>query len=208
MSRERIGVELRNQGRRLTKQRLAILDVLRSTTSHPDAYWIYEQVRRDIPNVSLGTIYRSLNVLRDLDLVKELAHGDQHSRYDGNVSDHGHVTCLRCGRIVDVTAPQGNGNLSRSVEEESGFEIRNVRLEFEGICPACQESEQRRTTARNRTRCLPLENRGLSPHGSRPFLLHPVRTNMPISVPTELCYNGLVRVASTTERQPLYNSVR
>ena len=140
MSRERIGIELRNQGRRLTKQRLAILNVLRSTTSHPDAYWIYEQVRHDIPNVSLGTIYRSLNVLRDLGLIKELTYGDQHSRYDADVSNHGHVTCLRCGRIVDVPVLQRDGNLSRSAEEESGFQIKNVRLEFEGICPACQAS--------------------------------------------------------------------
>jgi len=138
MSRERIGAELRNQGRRLTKQRLAVLDVLRSTTSHPDAYWIYEQVRQDIPNVSLGTIYRSLNVLCDLDLIRELTFGGQYSRYDGNASNHGHVTCLRCGRIVDVTATQRDGYLSRSAEDESGFLIKNVRLEFEGICPECQ----------------------------------------------------------------------
>ncbi len=139
MSQEKVRTLLSHQGRRMTKQRQAILEVLRSTDCHPDAYWIYEEVRRQIPNVSQGTIYRSLRVLCELGLVRELTYGDRHSRYDGNISKHGHVTCIRCGRIADVTVPQ-NGELSRSAEQESGFKIKALRLEFEGICPDCERA--------------------------------------------------------------------
>lgn len=136
MSSEKTQILLSDHKRRMTKQRRAILAVLRSTDCHPDAYWIYQEVRQQLPNISLGTIYRSLKVLCDLGLVRELNYGDQHSRYDGNVSPHGHVTCLRCGRISDVSIPK-NGDFRRQAEQESGYRIQTLRFEFEGLCPNC-----------------------------------------------------------------------
>lgn len=144
MSQEKVRTLLGHRGRRMTKQRQAILAVLRGTDCHPDASWIHEEVRRQISSVSLGTVYRSLKVLCELNLVRELTYGDRHSRYDGNVSMHGHVTCVRCGRVGDVTAPQ-NGELSRSAEQESGFSIVALRLEFEGICPDCERALRNET---------------------------------------------------------------
>ena len=124
----------------MTKQRRAILEVLRSTDRHPDAYWIYETVRQKIPNISLGTIYRTLKVLCDAGLARELNYGDQLSRYDGNVSHHGHVTCLRCGRIADVRIPP-DGDFTQVAEQDSGFQIKAFRVEFEGLCPECRSAE-------------------------------------------------------------------
>jgi Fur family peroxide stress response transcriptional regulator len=144
MSRDHARTVLSHQGRRMTRQRQTVLDVLRGTDCHPDAYWVYEEVRRRIPNVSLGTVYRSLKVLGELNLVRELTYGDRHSRYDGNTSRHGHVTCIRCHRIVDVSLPQ-NGDLNRRAEAESGFTIESVRIEFEGICPECAAKLRNRT---------------------------------------------------------------
>ena len=73
---------------RMTKQRKLILDVLRSTKSHPTADWIYEKVRQEIPNISLGTIYRNLNILRDMGEIMELDYGSKYSRFDGNAENH------------------------------------------------------------------------------------------------------------------------
>lgn len=143
MSQEQARALLSHQGRRMTKQRQAVLDVLRATDCHPDAYWVYEQVRRRIPNISLGTVYRSLGILCELNLVRELAYGDRHSRYDGNTSRHGHITCVRCRRIADVSVPL-NGDLSQSAEAESGFTVESVRIEFEGICPECAREVENR----------------------------------------------------------------
>jgi Fur family peroxide stress response transcriptional regulator len=136
---------LNEKGRRMTKQRRAILKALRDTQSHPDAYWIYDNVRQQIPNISLGTIYRSLKVLCEMGFVQELTYGDQHSRYDGNVSNHGHATCILCGRIADVNMPL-NGDASRYAECETGFEITALRVEFQGICPACSVKFDKQAT--------------------------------------------------------------
>ena len=139
MSQEKVRTLLGHTGHRMTKQRHAILAALRAADCHPDASWIYVEVRRQISSISLGTVYRSLKVLCELNLVRELTYGDRHSRYDGNVSTHGHVTCFRCGRIGDVAVPQ-NGELSQSAEQESGFKINALRVEFEGICPNCERA--------------------------------------------------------------------
>jgi Fur family transcriptional regulator, peroxide stress response regulator len=131
---------LSDKKRRMTRQRRVILGVLRSTDCHPDARWIYEQARRQIPHISLGTIYRTLKVLCDQGLARELRYGDQHSRYDGTAAAHGHVTCLHCDRITDVSLPQSEA-FRRVAERESGFRIQSFRLEFEGLCPDCEQTQ-------------------------------------------------------------------
>lgn len=126
------------KGTRMTKQRKTILQVLRSTTSHPTADWIYEEVRKEIPNVSLGTVYRNLGILKDMGEILELDFGSTYSRYDGNPLNHYHFCCSECGRVYDIEMP-----LIKSVEVEasttSGHNIQYHRLEFYGICVECQK---------------------------------------------------------------------
>jgi len=121
-------------GLRLTKQRQAILDVLQGTTEHPDAAWVYEQVRQRIPNVSMGTIYRNLGVLEDRGLIRVLCYG-RFRRYDGNLSKHYHLACLSCGAVYDLALPRQD-NLNQQVEQE-GYQVTDHRLEFYGCCPKC-----------------------------------------------------------------------
>jgi Fur family peroxide stress response transcriptional regulator len=130
---------LGGQGRRVTKQRQAILRLLRSTDCHPDAYWIYEKVRSQIPQISLGTVYRTLKVLTESGLIHELSYGNHHSRYDGNVISHAHVTCARCGRVADVPLPSDH-DIQGWAGAESGFTISAMRIEFEGVCATCQSA--------------------------------------------------------------------
>jgi Fe2+ or Zn2+ uptake regulation protein len=131
---EELGQKLHEDGLRLTRQRQAILDVLQDTTEHPDATWVYEQVRQHIPNVSLGTIYRNLGVLEDQGLIRVLRYG-RFRRYDGNVSQHYHLACLGCGAVYDLALSQQDA-LSHQVEQE-GYRVTDHRLEFYGHCPAC-----------------------------------------------------------------------
>ncbi len=91
---------LRTRGLRLTGPRRVVLEVVRGTDSHPTAERVHEMVRRRLPRVSLGTVYRNLRLLVAQGLVNELP--GPHARFDGNVSDHHHFTCLGCGRIADV----------------------------------------------------------------------------------------------------------
>ena len=79
---------------RSTKQRCMILEVLKGTKAHPTAGWIYEQVKERYSNISLGTIYRNLNLLKDNGIIKELKFGKNTARYDANSEPHHHIFCL------------------------------------------------------------------------------------------------------------------
>jgi len=124
---------------RKTKQREAILSVLRSTTSHPTAAWIYEQVRKEIPDISLGTVYRNLRLLREAGEIMEIDLSGTFSRFDGNQDNHYHLRCERCGRLFDVDEPV-NTEIDERVARKTGFQISYHRLEFRGLCQECQKS--------------------------------------------------------------------
>jgi Fe2+ or Zn2+ uptake regulation protein len=136
---------LRARGLRLTGPRRVLLDVVRATGSHPTAEWVHRMVRRRLPRVSLGTVYRNLRLLVAQGLVKELP--GPHARFDGNLSDHHHFTCLGCGRISDVpggaTEPQSRALCGR-VAAQSGASVTYHRIEFYGRCAACQRRAGRR----------------------------------------------------------------
>ena len=129
---------------RLSKQREAILGVLRSTTSHPAADWIYEQARKKVPNISLGTVYRNLRLLIQEGIIAELTFAGTPSRFDGNTRPHSHFRCERCGRIFDVAEP-GHKEIDEKIARKTGFEVLNHQLEFSGLCKDCQaEISQRK----------------------------------------------------------------
>jgi Fe2+ or Zn2+ uptake regulation protein len=124
---------------RMTRQRKAILEVLRYVDTHPTADEIYRMVRRRMPHVSLGTVYRNLDILSQHGVIKKLEAAGTQRRYDGNVSTHYHVRCVHCGRIADVKVEH-----IQSIEDQlrvhSDFEIIGHHLDFEGICPDCKSA--------------------------------------------------------------------
>ena len=123
---------------RMTKQRKAILRILKSTDSHPTADWIYEKVRNEIPNISLGTVYRNLNVLAEHDKIRVLDYGSNHSRFDGNPEPHYHFRCEICGGVYDLEIDLSS-DLNEKINQETGFIAHSHRLEFSGICHDCQQ---------------------------------------------------------------------
>ncbi len=143
---------IRKVGLRLTGPRRVVLEMVRATESHPTADLVHRMVRRRLPRVSLGTVYRNLRLLVAQGLVKELP--GPHARFDGNTSDHHHFTCLGCGRIVDVdgllTEPHSRALCTR-VAAQGGFSVTHHRIEFFGRCPACRRTSNR-AAARSRGR--------------------------------------------------------
>lgn len=123
--------------RRVTKQRRAILEYLRGTTSHPSAATLYEVLRKRMHNISLGTIYRTLGVLQEEGLVLELPY-DDFSRYDARTDDHYHIMCLSCGQVADAEAGEAIRDLSGHVQTP-GFRVIGHRLELFGYCSQCQD---------------------------------------------------------------------
>ncbi len=137
IDQEEIGRRLNIKGYRLTKQRLAVLKVLQGTKSHPDANWIYEKVREKIPHVSLGTIYRTLGILKEAEFLRGLDYGSSLSHYDANTENHPHIVCTNCGRIDDLPLPLPH-KLEEQASKATDFLITDHRLEFYGLCPNCR----------------------------------------------------------------------
>src|SRR5512136_1321888 len=105
---------------RMTKQKRVILEVLKNTKSHPTADWVYDKVKKKIPNISLGTVYRNLNILKSQGEILELCYGKGFSRFDGNSSQHYHFTCEHCGRILDVENPTTFAEIEKDVTRQLG----------------------------------------------------------------------------------------
>jgi Fe2+ or Zn2+ uptake regulation protein len=120
----------------MTKQKRVILEVLKNTKSHPTADWVYDKVKKKIPNISLGTVYRNLNILKGQGEIIELSYGKGFSRFDGNASRHYHFTCEHCGRILDVDPP-ADLHIERELTMQMGVKVNSHRLELYGSCPDC-----------------------------------------------------------------------
>ena len=123
---------------RKTKQREAILKVLRGATSHPAADWIYNEVRKEIPDISLGTVYRNLRLLGECGEILEIDSGSTFSRFDGNPANHYHFKCERCRRVFDIDEPV-NEKINGRIARKTGFKISHHWLEFRGLCKKCQK---------------------------------------------------------------------
>ncbi len=124
--------------RRATKQRAAILEVLRNTRSHPTADQIYDAVRKEIPNISKGTVYRNLQVLREDGAISELNLNGTLSRYEAKQESHYHFRCERCGRVFDLDEPVIH-ELDDRVAKRTGFEVSYHQTEFRGLCKDCKK---------------------------------------------------------------------
>lgn len=128
---------LKGSGVRFTPQRQAILEFLLETKTHPTAEDIFQHVKAKFPGVSLGTIYNTLNMLKEHGHILELSYGDMSSRFDGNAKNHYHLVCLNCGRVLDYERPLLE--LEEEVLQETGFRVSSHRLEFYGLCPDCKK---------------------------------------------------------------------
>ena len=152
-ARARAESALRDRGLRQTGPRRVVLEVVRGTDTHPTAEWVHSMVRRRLPRVSLGTVYRNLRLLVAAGLVNELPR--PHARFDGNVSRHHHFTCTGCGRIVDVAGVLAEAQaraLCARVASLTGLGITHQRFEFYGRCRACQTRARRRAGHRRARR--------------------------------------------------------
>jgi len=137
---EEMTKKLKEQGLRMTPQRLAVLKVLALSDGHPSVEMIYKKVKPDFPTTSLATIYKTVNLLKEMGQVVELDFSGESNRYDGNrPSPHPHLICTKCNTVSDPDV-DALGKLSKELARKTGYEILNHRLDFFGVCPRCQEN--------------------------------------------------------------------
>lgn len=130
--------KLRDEGHKITPQRMAIAKILSKSENHPSVEDIYDQIKEDFPTMSLATVYRNIVLIKSLGEVLELGFPDGSNRYDGNKPyPHPHVVCIQCKKIVDPDIDSLD-NMTEEVAKETEFKILNHRLDFFGICKRCQ----------------------------------------------------------------------
>ncbi|MDO7907809.1 peroxide-responsive transcriptional repressor PerR [Paenibacillus sp. JX-17] len=128
--------QLKMNGVRITPQRHAILAYLLESMAHPTADEIYRALEPQFPSMSVATVYNNLKMLMEAGMVRELAYGDNSSRFDANISDHYHIICKQCGKIEDFSYPSLL-EVERQAQHSTGFQVHGHRLELYGVCKSC-----------------------------------------------------------------------
>ena len=121
------------------RKRDAILTCLQSTDTHPSAEWIYENVRQEIPDISLATVYRNLALFKEQGMISSLGTVKGIGRFDANTAPHVHYICTSCGDVVDlpqITVPEERNS---AAAHASGGRVDCCQLTFAGICGNCRE---------------------------------------------------------------------
>ena len=127
---------------RYSKKREAILDVIRGTSCHPSAVWVYQQLRPRHPNLSLGTVYRNLAFFQEQGLIRSVGVVRGQERFDAIVAPHSHFGCNCCGRDLDLPDVRPETGLEQAVSAQYGFTAESCELTFHGLCPSCHNQNQ------------------------------------------------------------------
>lgn len=127
---------LEANGQRFTEQRAAVYRYLCQTDQHPSADDVFTSVRHVIPDISLATVYKSLETLVSCGLASKLTYGDGSARYDGRTDPHPHARCLTCGAVLDLPGRLDADALA-DLGELPGFTVEGYRVEVVGVCGTC-----------------------------------------------------------------------
>lgn len=122
-----------------TIQRSLVLDAVNRLKSHATADDVYAEVAATHPNISKATVYRNLNLLSEMGMIRKLEIPGGADRFDHICKEHCHVKCEKCGRVFDIDIPYIDG-LDNRVENRNGFELTGYDILFRGICPGCRAS--------------------------------------------------------------------
>jgi len=129
---------LRGAGRRLTRQRQIVLEILGRSRVHLDAEAIHRRAKRRDPRLSLSTVYRTLNLLKELGLVEERCFERTHHHFElKTLSEHFHFTCLGCGKVSEFQNPKVEGVL-RNLAMDERFKLEKICICLSGYCADCR----------------------------------------------------------------------
>ncbi len=126
------------KGHNYSSKREAIFKTIENTKSHPSAKWVYEQLKDEIPNLSLGTVYRNIALFKEQGKIITVANVDGEERIDADTSDHAHFVCEKCNRVYDLFISEPSP-LEKELSQ-NGYEINRKNVVFYGICQKCSKN--------------------------------------------------------------------
>ena len=129
------------EGLGITKQRQAVLQVIRESEEHLTANEVFEDARRVLPGISFATVYNSLRYLKNEGLIGEVRFGMDAARYDRKLTRHDHAICNECGKLVDLELSIPDG-LFKEAAKRSKFEPESIELTLHGLCPECSKQKK------------------------------------------------------------------
>lgn len=124
---------------RLTTQRQIILEELASVKTHPTANEVYDMVRKRLPRIGLGTVYRNLELMAASGIILKLEVGGTQKRFDATVAPHHHIRCTNCGKVDDIDVPV-QAEINTQAETVSNYNVLSHHIEFSGLCSVCSEN--------------------------------------------------------------------
>ena len=137
MDAKEVTALLREKGFKVTPQRLALYNVLSNTTEHPSAEMIFSKLQEFYPTMSLATVYKTIEILKEIELVQILNVGEESFRYDANTDTHPHVRCLVCNRVDDIYGVDESAYV-KQISEKTAYRLSGQQFYFYGVCPECQ----------------------------------------------------------------------
>lgn len=130
---------------KFSRQREMIFEQVKKFPVHPTAYEVYNALKKDNPNLSLGTVYRNLNLLSDMGMLMKIRIADGKDRFDGRTDTHYHMVCSHCGKVFDVELDIAE-KIREKVLADEGHTITDITLNLTGICRGCAAELPRENT--------------------------------------------------------------
>ena len=127
---------------RYSKKREAILTAIRGTRCHPSAEWVYQSLKPEHPDLSLGTVYRNLIFFQQRGEIQSVGVVKGQERFDGETRPHSHFICNSCGAVSDLEGIQVDTGLDQTVSRQYGFAVERHELTFYGRCPKCMQEQK------------------------------------------------------------------
>ena len=139
---EQLIAKLKERQYRITPQRVELIRLIAASEGHPSASQLYNQIKVQFPTMSLATVYKTLDLLKEVGEVLEIGLRDD-SHYDGNKPyPHPHLICMKCQKIMDGELDVAVGKIIQEVENNFGFRVVKHQLDFYGLCPDCQKKSK------------------------------------------------------------------
>ena len=129
-------------GKRYSRQRELIYQALLHTDAHPTADMVYQWLKADNPNLSLGTVYRNLLFFQRQGTIQSVGVVQGQERFDAVITPHSHFVCTTCSAVIDLHKIAMDASLNRAVREQYGFEVERHELTFYGTCQACMQAKK------------------------------------------------------------------